>query len=55
MNKACCAGGGEDKCIQCFDTKHAKERDQLEDQGVDGRMLLKQLGLVSMMTKRGLG
>jgi hypothetical protein len=41
MGGACGTHGGEERCIQSFGGGHLKERDHLEDLGVDGRIILK--------------
>jgi len=35
--------GGEDKCIQSFGWGNVKERDHLEDPGVDVRIIFKEI------------
>jgi hypothetical protein len=41
MGGACSAYGGEERRIQCFSGVNLRERDLLEDHGVDGRILLR--------------
>jgi len=37
----CSTCGGEEKCIQCFGGETLRERDYLDDPGIDGRILLR--------------
>ena len=41
MSGACGMYGGEEKCIQSFGRGNLRERDHLENPGVDGRIILK--------------
>jgi len=38
--KICSTNGRDEKCMQNFGLKNSKEREQLEDQGVDGKITL---------------
>ena len=40
MGGACSRYGGEERFIQGFGGKNLRERDHLEDPGVDGRIIL---------------
>jgi hypothetical protein len=37
---ACGMYGGEDRCIRSFDGGNMRERDHLEDLGVEGKIIL---------------
>jgi len=39
MGGACSAYGGEERCIQGFVGETLKERDHLEDSGIDGGII----------------
>ena len=39
MGGACSTYGGEEGCIQGFGGGHLRERDHLEDPGIDGRII----------------
>jgi hypothetical protein len=39
MGGACGTYGGEETCIQGFGGRNLRERDHLEDPGVDGRII----------------
>ena len=41
MGGACSMYGGEAMCIQGFGGGHLRERDNLGDPGIDGRVILK--------------
>ena len=41
MGRACSAYGGEERRIQGFGGRYLRERDHLEDPGVDARIILK--------------
>jgi hypothetical protein len=41
MARASSAYGGEERCIQGFEGGNLRERDHLEDPGIDGRMILR--------------
>jgi hypothetical protein len=41
MAKACSTYEGQERCIQGFDGVNLRERDHLEDPGVDGRIILR--------------
>jgi hypothetical protein len=43
MRGACSRYGGHDTCIQGFAEGDMKERDYLEDLGLDGRIILKRI------------
>ena len=40
MGGVCGTYGGEEKCAQSFGGQNLKERDRLEDLGIDGRIIL---------------
>ena len=41
MDGACSAYGREEMCIQDFDEGNLRERDHLDDPGVEGRIVLR--------------
>ena len=41
MGGACSTNWGDERCIQGFDGKNLRERDHLEDPGIDGRIILR--------------
>jgi hypothetical protein len=41
MGGECGTYGGEERYVQCFGGRKLRERDHLEDSGVDGRIILK--------------
>jgi len=41
MDRACSMYGVEERCMQDFGGGNLRERDHLEDQGIDGRLILK--------------
>jgi hypothetical protein len=41
MANACSTYEGEERCIQGFDGGNLRERDHLEDPGIDGRIILR--------------
>jgi hypothetical protein len=43
MGKACSAYGGEEKSVKGFGWGNLKERDDLGDPGVDGRIILRSI------------
>jgi hypothetical protein len=36
----CCASGSEDELMRSFSGEHLKEKNNLEDLGIDGRVIL---------------
>jgi hypothetical protein len=40
MDGECTTYGGEERCIQGFGGENLRERDHLEDPGIDGRIIL---------------
>jgi len=40
MGRACGVFGGNERCVQDFCWGNLRERDHLEDRGVDGRIML---------------
>jgi len=43
MGGACSTYGGEERCIEGFWWGNLRERDHLEDPGVDGRIILRMI------------
>ena len=43
MGGACSTYGGQERCIQGFGASDLMERDELEDPGVGGRIILKRI------------
>jgi len=41
MGGACSTYAGEERCIQDFGSGNLRERDHLEDPGVEGRIILR--------------
>jgi len=41
MGRACRTYGREERCIQCFGGENLRERDHLEDPGVDWKIILR--------------
>jgi len=41
MGEACSTCGGEERCIMCFEGETWGGRGQLEDTGIDGRIILR--------------
>ena len=48
MGRKCGTYGGEQKCTQGFGKKNCKERDHVEDLGIDGSLILKLMLLISL-------